>query len=173
MNRKKKVALVSIDTYRIAAIEQLKIYATIMNLPFRAVSSPEELGKTLEKFADMDLVLIDTAGRSQRDYHHIKELKRFLAQKYPVEKYLVMSLTQRENTLDITTRQFDLLPVSRLVFTKLDESCTYGALLNQLSRTKKPLSYFTTGQKVPEDIEIATDERIVSLLLDEGEIHYC
>jgi flagellar biosynthesis protein FlhF len=173
LSNKKKVALVSIDNYRIAALEQLRIYATIMDLPFKAVSSPEELERTLAHFADKDLILIDTAGRSQRDNSHLTEIKQFLRQSFPVEIYLVMSVTHKENNLSAISRQYGLLPIDRLIFSKLDESCTYGAMLNQLARIKKPLSYLTTGQKVPEDIEIATQERIVSLLLGETEIHYC
>ena len=171
LSEKKRVALVSIDTYRIAAIEQLKVYATIMNLPFKAVSSGEELNKTLNGFADMDLILIDTAGRSQQ--HHINEVKQLLSQAYPIETYLVMSVTYKENNLAAISHQFEHLPVDRLIFTKLDESCTYGTLFNQLSGTEKPLAYLTTGQKVPEDIEVATQERIVSLLLGETAVHYC
>ena len=173
LTNKKKVALVSIDNYRIAAQEQLRIYATIMGLPFKAVSSPEELKQTVAQFADKDLILIDTAGRSQRDQGHLTEIKQFLRQSFPVEIYLVMSVTHTDNNLSAISRQYGLLPVDRLIFSKLDESCTYGTMLNQLVRINKPLSYLTTGQKVPEDIEIATQERIASLLLGEAEIHYC
>ena len=173
LTNKKKVALVSIDNYRIAAQEQLRIYATIMGLPFKAVSSPEELERTVTHFADKDLILIDTAGRSQRDQGHLAEIKQYLKQSFPVEIYLVMSVTHTENNLSAISRQYGLLSVDRLIFSKLDESCTYGTMLNQLVRINKPLSYLTTGQKVPEDIEIATQERIASLLLGEAEIHYC
>jgi flagellar biosynthesis protein FlhF len=173
LSNKKKVALVSIDNYRIAALEQLRIYATIMDLPFKAVSSPEELERTIAHFADKDLILIDTAGRSQRDHRHLTEIKQFLRQSFPVEIYLVMSVTHKENNLSAISQEYGLLPIDRLIFSKLDESCTYGTMLNQLARINKPLSYLTTGQKVPEDIEIATQERIVSLLLGETEIHYC
>jgi len=173
LTNKKKVALVSIDNYRIAALEQLRIYATIMDLPFKAVSSPEELERTLAHFGDKDLILIDTAGSSQRDHRHLNEIKQFLRQSFPVEIYLVMSVTHKENNLSAISRQYGALPIDRLIFSKLDESCTYGTMLNQLARINKPLAYLTTGQKVPEDIEIATQERIVSLLLGETEIHYC
>ena len=84
-----------------------------------------------------------------------------------------MSVTYKENNLTAISHQFEHLPVDRLIFTKLDESCTYGTLFNQLSSTEKPLAYLTTGQKVPEDIEVATQERIVSLLLGETAVHYC
>ena len=173
LDRKKKVALITIDTYRIAAVEQLKVYATIMGLPFKPVTSPEELNQALVQFADKDLVMIDTAGRNQQDQSQIKEIKSFLEQSLPVEIYLVMSITHKENNLSAVCHQFGFLPIDRIIFTKLDESYTYGSIINQLFRGKKPLSYLTTGQKVPEDIEIATKERIISLMLGEADIHYC
>jgi flagellar biosynthesis protein FlhF len=173
LDKKKKVAMVTIDTYRIAAVEQLKIYAKIIDLPFRPVSSPEELNQVLAEFADQDLVLIDTAGRSQRDQSQIKEIRNFLKQSFPVEISLVMSITHKEDTLSAINHQFGFLPIDNIIFTKLDESYTYGSIINQLFKMKKPLSYLTTGQKVPEDIEIATKERIISLVLGESDIQYC
>jgi len=167
LEKKRKVALVTIDTYRIAAVEQLKVYAKIMGLPFRAVSAPEEFNRILAQFADRDLILVDTAGRSQQDKLQIKELKGFLRQSFPVEIYLAMSITHKEENLSAVGDQFGLLPLDRVIFTKIDESYTYGTIINQLYKIKKPLSYLTTGQKVPEDIEIATRERIISLMLGE------
>jgi len=173
LEKKKKVALVTIDTYRIAAVEQLKIYSNIIGLPLKSVSSPEELKQVLAKFADKDLILIDTAGRSQRDQSHIDEIKGFLEQSFPVEIFLVMSITCKEHNLSAVSQQFGLLPIDSIIFTKLDESYTYGSIINQLFKIKKPLSYLTTGQKVPEDIEVATKKRIISLVLNEAENHYC
>ena len=173
LNKKRKVALVTIDTYRIAAVEQLRVYSKIMGLPFAHVSSPKEFGKTLAQFADRDLILVDTAGRNQRDQSHMEELKSFLRQSFPIEIYLTMSITHREDNLSDTGDQFGILPMDRIIFTKLDESCTYGSMINRLLRIKKPLSFLTTGQKVPEDIEVATRERISSLILGEKSIRYC
>jgi len=173
LEEKGKVALLTIDTYRIAAVEQLKIYATIMGLPFKAVSSPEEFTRAVGQCAGCDLILVDTAGRSHWDRGHSAELKRFLSQSFPIEIYLLMSITHREDTLSATSDQFGLLGLDRVIFTKLDESDTYGSMLNQLKRMHKPLSYVTTGQKVPEDIEIATQERFISLVLGEAAFHYC
>ena len=173
LDKKKKVAMVTIDTYRIAAVEQLKIYAKIIDLPFKPVSSPENLNQVLAEFADRDLVLIDTAGRSQRDQSQIREIGNFFKQSFPVEISLVMSITHKEDTLSAINQQFGFLPIDNVIFTKLDESYTYGSIINQLSKMKKPLSYLTTGQKVPEDIEIATKERIISLILGESDIQYC
>lgn len=173
LDKKRKVALVTIDAYRIAAVEQLKVYAKIMGLPFKAVSSPEEFKNVLTHFVDRDLILVDTAGRSQQDQFQVKELKSFLRQSFPVEIYLALSITQKEDNLSAIGNKFGFLPVDRIVFTKIDESYTYGSILNQLFKIKKPLSYLTTGQKVPEDIEIAAKERIISLTLGETDIHYC
>jgi flagellar biosynthesis protein FlhF len=173
LEKKMKVALITIDTYRIAAAEQLKVYAGIMGLPFKRVSSAKELSQTLAQFADMDLILIDTAGRSQRDQLQLKELKSFLRQSFAVEVCLVMSITHKEDTLSATGRQFELLPIDSIIFTKLDEVYSYGSIVNQLYRMKKPLSYLTTGQRVPEDIEIATRERIIPLILGESDTCYC
>lgn len=173
LDKKRKVSLVTIDTYRIAAVEQLKVYAKIMRLPFKRVSSPEEFNQVLVQFADRDLILVDTAGRNQRDQLQIKELKSFLRQSFPIEVHLVMSITHKDDNLSAIGNRFGLLPIDRLIFTKLDESYTYGSMVNQLFEIKKPLSYFTTGQKVPEDIEIVTKERIISLILGETDIHCC
>ena len=173
LEKKKKVALVTIDTYRIAAVEQLKIYSNIIGIPLKSVSSPEELKQVLAEFADKDLILIDTAGRSQRDQSHIDEIKGFFEQPFPVEISLVMSITCKEHNLSAVSQQFGFLPIDSIIFTKLDESYTYGSIINQLFKIKKPLAYLTTGQKVPEDIEVATKERIISLVLNEAENHYC
>lgn len=173
LDRKRKVALVTIDTYRIAAVEQLRVYAKIMGLSFKTVSSPEEFKQVLVQFADRDLILVDTAGRSQRDQFRIKELKSFLRQSFPVEIYLTMSITHKEDNLSAIGNQFGFLPIDRIIFTKLDESYTYGSIVNQIFKIKKPLSYLTTGQKIPEDIEVAEKERIISLILGGTDIHYC
>lgn len=173
LDKKRKVALVTIDAYRIAAAEQLKVYAKIMELPFKVVSSPEEFKRVLAHFADKDLILVDTAGRSQRDQCQIKELKHFLRQSFPVEIYLTMSITHKEDNLSAIGSRFGLLPIDRVIFTKLDETYTYGSIVNQLLKGKKPLSYLTTGQKVPEDIEIASKKRIISLMLSDASVHYC
>jgi flagellar biosynthesis protein FlhF len=166
LQKKRRVALISLDTYRIAAIEQLRIYAKIIGIPIEVASTPKELETHLKKLRDRDLILIDTAGRSQRNGYQVNELKSFFDKISPLEIHLVLSNTTKEEDLIETFERFKKIPIHRLIFTKLDESITYGSILNQLLRTKKPLSYFTNGQKVPDDIEIATPEKVVSLILD-------
>ncbi len=173
VGKKKKVALVTVDTYRIAAAEQLRTYARIMGLPFKSVSSPREFSHICSDFCDRDLILVDTAGRSPRDLSQLEELKDFLKQSFPVEVHLVMSMTHKDDTLSATADQFKVLPVDKIIFTKLDEAQTLGSIVNQLYQMRKPLSYVTAGQKVPEDIEVATREHIIPAALGERNAYYC
>lgn len=170
---KKKIALVTVDTYRIAAAEQLRTYARIIGLPFKRVSSPREFSHVVSDFYDRDLILVDTAGRSPRDLSQLEELRNFLKQSFPVEVHLVMSITHKDDTLSATGEQFKVLPVDKIIFTKLDEAHTLGSIVNQLYKMRKPLSYVTTGQKVPEDIEVATREHIIPAVLGERDAYNC
>jgi flagellar biosynthesis protein FlhF len=163
---KKKVALVTIDTYRIAAVEQLRTFAKIIGLSLDVVLSASELPQTLAMHRDKDLVLIDTAGRSQRDALQMAELTSFFTGSQKVAVHLVLSATASwENLLETVERFKELLPTS-LLFTKLDETNAFGTLLGTALRGRMPMSYFTTGQRVPEDIEVATPERMVDLILN-------
>ncbi len=173
LNNKNKIALVTIDTYRIAAAEQLRAYARIMDLPFKRVSSPREFSHTFSDFCDRDLILVDTAGRSPRNLTQLEELRSFLKQSFPVEVHLVMSITHKDDALSATGDQFKVLPVDNIIFTKLDEAHTLGSIVNQLYKLRKPLSYVTTGQNVPEDIEVATREHIIPAVLGERNVYDC
>ncbi|MFH1624587.1 MAG: flagellar biosynthesis protein FlhF [Pseudomonadota bacterium] len=162
---KRKVALITLDTYRIAAIEQLKIYARIIGVPVEVVLHGNEIQGILEAHRDKDIILVDTAGRSQKSQSQMSELAAFFDTTVPIETHLVLCATTKQEDLDDIYDRFKVVPIDRLLFTKLDESSTFGTLLNQAIRSKVPLSYFTTGQKVPEDIEVATRERILELIL--------
>ena len=164
---KRKVSLVTIDTFRIGAVEQLRAYAKIMNVPLDVVSNASELNQTVEKYADYDVVLIDTGGRSQRDEAQMFELREHLESSHKkMDNYLVLSATTKDHEISEMTRKFGELSLDGVIFTKLDESTTYGCILNHVIRFKKPVAFLTTGQKVPEDIEVATKERLVDLLLN-------
>jgi flagellar biosynthesis protein FlhF len=166
LGEKKKVALLTIDTYRIAAVEQLRTFAKIIGLPIDVVLTPEELQQALMLHRDKDLVLIDTAGRSQRDALQMAELTSFFGGGLPITVHLVLSATAHWSNLIETVERFKELAPASLVFTKLDESNAFGTLLGAALRGQMPLSYFTTGQRVPEDIEVATPERVVDLILN-------
>ena len=154
----KSVGLITIDTYRIAAVEQLKTYAEIINLPIEVVYTVGEFKKALSKLGDKDLILVDTAGRSQKNKHHIKELKQFLAGRNPDETHLVLSANTKLDDLLETAEAFQAVSYNRLIITKLDETNELDNIIEFLNKINIPISYVTTGQSVPEDIEVAVSE---------------
>ncbi len=164
-----RVALVTIDTYRIAAVEQLKIYGEIMGVPVDVVLSPEQLQEAFRRHADKDLILIDTAGRSPQDSLRIDELNQFLGVDAGVENCLVLPATTEERLLQKTYEAFRKLPLSRLIFTKLDETDRCGALINIPTRNNLPLAYLTNGQKVPEDLLLAEPQNVADLVMGAAE----
>lgn len=161
----KKVALLTVDTYRIAAVEQLKTYSQIIDIPISVAYSHAEVLPALAAYADYDLLLIDTAGRSQKNIMQVGELKTLL-EAVSCETQLVLSAQTKESDMLEAARRFSAARVDRLLFTKLDETSTYGTLLNVADATGIPLSYLATGQKVPEDIEIADGARLANMLLN-------
>jgi flagellar biosynthesis protein FlhF len=121
----------------------------------------------LEKHEDKDLILIDTAGRSYKDADRLEELKGFLDCYPGIEAYLCLSATTRVRELDEIVTSFRTLPITKLMFTKLDESESYGGIVDTFLKQKLPLSYFTTGQKVPEDIEVASARKLAGMVVKE------
>ncbi|NQV29035.1 MAG: flagellar biosynthesis protein FlhF [Rhodopirellula sp.] len=160
-----KMGLVTVDTYRIAAVEQLRTYAEIIDLPMKVVTSPQEMRRALDELSDLDLILIDTAGRSPRDELKIQELKSLLNEANVDEVHLVMSLTASVRSIKMTCEQFRSVNPTALILTKLDEAAGAGSLLSISRDVKLPFSYLTTGQDVPEDIEPANSNRIARLVL--------
>lgn len=160
----KRVALLTVDTYRIAAVEQLKTYSQIIDIPIAVAYSNAEVIPAIEQFADYDLILIDTAGRSQKNVMQVGELKALL-ETARCETHLVLSAHIKESDMLEAVQRFSAARVDRLIFSKLDETSTYGSLLNVTDGIGIPLSYLTTGQKVPEDLEVADGARIAGLLL--------
>jgi flagellar biosynthesis protein FlhF len=167
-NHSPDIAFITIDTYRIAAVEQLKVYGEIMNIPVDVVLSPEQLENALLKFRDKDLILIDTAGRSPQDSLCIDELASFLRPDLSIEKHLVLSATTRENELFDAMERFSILGIDNTIITKIDECTSLGLLLDIQIREKKPFSYITNGQRVPEDIIAADKETLTKLIMSPG-----
>lgn len=159
-----RVALITADTYRIAAVEQLRTYANILNIPIRVIYKEEEIIDCLEEFADMDVILIDTAGRSYQDTKHLTELKDLLDMVEEKQIYLVLSLSTKNSDLLKTVEAYRFADFS-FIFTKLDETLAYGNILNLRHKTGKTLSYVTTGQNVPEDIAVLDPHEIASKIL--------
>ncbi len=162
---KKKVALITMDTYRIAAVEQLKIYADIIGLPLEVVFKPQDLKLAIEKFSSRDLIFIDTAGRSPRNEQQMAELISFVEEATPDEVILVLSATTRTEDLFDIYKRFSGINIDKIIFTKLDETTCYGPILNVVNKTKKRLSYVTNGQDVPDDIELPDGFKVAQMIL--------
>ncbi|MCH2152024.1 MAG: flagellar biosynthesis protein FlhF [Phycisphaerales bacterium] len=165
-HRGARVALVTCDTYRVAAVAQLKTYAEILGMPITVVEQPSQMGEALAALQDMDVVIIDTPGRSQRDEGRLDELKQFLSIAQPHQTHLVLSGTAGEKVLIREAEAFLPLGVDRIVLTKLDEAVSFGMLVDVLHRIGRELSFMTTGQEVPADIEPASGDRLAMMVLD-------
>ena len=163
-----KVGLVTSDTYRIAAVDQLRTYAEILGLRLEIASTPVEMRAALERCADLDAVLIDTPGRSQNDTDRIADLRALVDAARPHETHLVLSGTAAERVLLREAEAFSTLGPDRVVLTKLDEAVTFGMLVSVVRRIGRRISWVTTGQEVPTDVERATSHRLANLMLGES-----
>lgn len=164
----KKVAFLTADTYRIAAAEQLRTYANILDTPLTIIYSPEELNNAIEQVDDYDLVLVDTAGFSHKNQSQREDIKRLIDsvdEKYEKEVYLVISATTKYKDLLEISDIYHEIADYKIIFTKLDETTTYGNILNIRMYSGAELSYITNGQNVPEDIEVFDTQKIVKQLL--------
>lgn len=166
LKRGMKVGLINVDTYKVAAHDQLATYAKILNVPFRSVANSEELSLALQDFNNFDLVLIDTTGRSQKDLESLNQMKNLLQGFPQIRTELVLSATTRDQELYEMGSRFGIFKPEGLIVSKLDEASIYGAVYNISQRLKLPLMYFTTGQRVPEDLEEASKERMAALIMD-------
>ncbi|MCR4419902.1 MAG: flagellar biosynthesis protein FlhF [Clostridia bacterium] len=162
---KKKVGLVTMDTYRIGAVQQLAIYGEILGVPVETAFTPQELRQKVEAFGDRDVVLIDTVGRSPRNDLRLAELRAFLDTLQQVDSFLVLSCTTRAGDLEEAVARFGQLRPSWLIFTKLDETRCRGAIVNAVASTGLPVAYITNGQNVPDDIVRTGPERLARLIL--------
>lgn len=170
LNCGKKVAMATIDNYRIAAVEQLKIYGQIMNVPVETAKTPQELKKIFDRHHDKDLILVDTAGRSPKDESSLQELASFLNPSLQLENHLVLSVTTRESELLAAIQRFQNIELHGLVFTKLDESDLLGSILNVQLHAGYPVTFLTNGQKVPEDILPHEPRHLARMILKRNEV---
>lgn len=161
-----RVGLITADTYRIAAVEQLRTYASIIALPMRVALTPTDMAAACQAMRDCDVILIDTAGRSPTDTAKIEELCTFLAAAEPDEIHLVLSSTSSEQVMLRTVERFAPACPNRVLFTKLDEAVNFGVLVNVARAASASLSYLTMGQEVPDQIEASRPERLAGLVLD-------
>lgn len=164
----KRVALITTDTYRIAAIEQLKTYSKILDIPLEIAYTIEDYQKARDKFSNYDLVLVDTAGRNFRDPKYVEALGKVVDLNHDIDTYLVLSLTTRSKDLEDIFQQFKNIPLKQLIFTKKDETATYGSILNLCLLNGIGVAYVTHGQDVPDDIEESSIEKICDLIVGDG-----
>jgi flagellar biosynthesis protein FlhF len=165
----KKVGLITSDTYRIAAVDQLRTYANIIGLPLKVAQTPREMSGACSALADCDVILIDSAGRSQHDKGRLDEQALFIEAAMPDETHLVLSATAAEPVLNRASERFNVLKPSRVIFSKLDEAVHFGVIVNTCRKVGARVSYVTTGQEVPDEIELAQADRLARLVLD-GEL---
>jgi len=162
----KRPGVITLDSYRVGAVEQLRAFIGIMELPFRVADSPEEFLRGLEEMESRDVILVDTAGRSHHDKLRLNELKLFL-ESFDASIYLTLSANLSELVMYEVIMQFGIFPIKGLVFSKLDETTYPGNVINVAYRTKLPILCFTTGQTVPDDIVMANYPYITKLMLEE------
>ncbi len=160
-----KVAVVTADTYRISAVEQLKTYADIIDVPLEIVYTPDEMKAALYRHRDKRLVLVDTAGRSPRNHYQLAELQALLAVDPYIETHLVLSTTTKYADALDTVNRFSVCSPQKFLFTKIDEASNLGTLFNLLYQFPTTLSYITTGQNVPDDIELANPAKLANMVL--------
>jgi flagellar biosynthesis protein FlhF len=165
LQKKKKVAFITTDTYRIAAIDQLKTYAKILNVPIEVCYSVDDFKEAKAKLDKYDFIFIDTAGRNFLESQYVKDLQSIIDFNGEMETFLVLAATAKPSDMIAVYEQFSALPINRFIFTKLDETSTRGSLFEVMIKTNKGIAYTTHGQTVPDDIEEATRERIVEQIL--------
>jgi flagellar biosynthesis protein FlhF len=168
LQRGKRVALIAADTYRVAAVDQLRTYAEILGIPIEVVYEAEEIPGALARCSSAEIILVDTAGRSHRNAAHMDELRRYLAALQADEVFLVLSLTSSERDARAMVEGYWPYGFDRFLFTKWDESSSPGLIYHLAHRYRRPLSYVTTGQSVPEDIVEANPARIAEAIVSGG-----
>ncbi len=166
LKKHKKVALITTDTYRIAAVEQLKTYAKILNIPLEVAYSIEDFKKAKNLFANYDLVLVDSAGRNFRNPLYVEELQKVMDFTDEVETYLVLALTSKYRDMEAIYEQFSLIHIDKVIFTKKDETSYYGTMLTFVEKYKIGVAYITLGQNVPDDIVEGSATEIVNSIVE-------
>lgn len=165
----KRAAIINLDTYRIGAIEQLRIYARIMGIPLAIASNASELRNSLSNFAkDRDVIFIDTIGRNPMNEAYIKDMRELCQTGVQTEVHLLMSANSDDRFMTEAYKAYRKLPIDYIAFTKVDEAVRFGALYNLMLVYQKPVAYLTTGQTVPKDLEFTTVDKLTNMILSKG-----
>jgi flagellar biosynthesis protein FlhF len=171
LKQKRRVAMITTDVYRIAAVEQLKTYAGILNVPIEVVRSKDELDNVLKKLENYDLIYMDTTGRNYKEVKFRESINEFLNHPLESDNYLVLSLTTKFEDLQILLNEFLNSPIQKLILTKFDETTSYGSILNIAFKYPYQLAYITNGQSVPEDITAIDATLLARFILGEEKEH--
>ena len=163
---RRPVMLLSMDTYRVAAAEQLRSYSAILGVGFQLVETVGALAQAIEENRGKELVLLDTPGLGPAEMPNYSALSQFLSTRDDIDTQLAVSCSMKSADLSRVVDAFDAFRPQRLIFTRMDETSSFGPILNEASRTGKPLSFFATGQRIPEDLEAATKGRVAALILN-------
>jgi flagellar biosynthesis protein FlhF len=163
---RRPVLLLSVDNYRVAAADQLRSFATILGVGFQALETVGALAQALEENRGKELVFIDTPGLGASDMAEYSSLAQFLSTRSDIDTQMVVSSSMKSADLSRVVDGFEVFRPRRLVFTRLDETGSFGPILNEAVRTGKPLSFFTAGQRIPEDLEVASSGRLAALILN-------
>jgi flagellar biosynthesis protein FlhF len=162
---RRSAVLLSMDTHRIAAAEQLRSYAVILGLGCEVLETPAALARAIEESGSKDLIFIDTPGLAGGEMDHAADLARFLATRRDVDTHLVLPASMKSADMARAAETYEIFAPQKLLFTKLDESSQFGPVLNHVVRSGKPVSFFTGGQRIPEDLQAATPRRLLELVL--------
>ncbi len=165
LEKKKKVAFITTDTYRIGAIEQLKTYANLLQSPVHVVYNREDFEEAVQSFQEYEYVFIDTAGRNYKDRQFIEDLKRLIPFDDSMESYLVLSATSKQKDMEAIIQQFHSIPIEQFIFTKVDETETIGPIINIVLKYNIGIAYCTDGQEVPEDILQVTAQTLAETIV--------
>ena len=160
-----KTLLITLDTYRIGAAEQLRIYADLIGIPLLIANTIRDLDRHLREHTEADVILIDTVGRAHSRLFQLADLAEYVRGKDWIEKHLVLSLTTKPLDLREIVDAYEIFGINKLLFTKLDETITNGTAANELIRTQKPLAYLTNGQSVPQDLQIPTTASFAEFII--------
>jgi len=167
LHGQRRIGLITTDDYRIGAAEKLRVYGEILGVPVLKAGNSAKLKESLKKFRDKDIVLIDTPGIHQRDRGEIQRVLKVFDKRHPIKCHLVLNATTKDGDLEFIMKNFKMVSIESLVFTRIDETTTVGNILNQMINTKIPISYISKGEEVPEALSAASVETIVDLLVGE------
>ncbi len=165
LEEKKKIGFITTDTYRIAAIEQLRTYANLLQAPVEIAYNSKDFEEAILKMKDLDLIFIDTAGRNYKEMKFVDDLKRLIDFSLDMESFLVLSVTSKEEDMKTIIERFTSFSIEKFIFTKVDETESIGPMFNLMKQYGIGTAYYTDGQEVPEDITEADLEKMLTLLL--------